>query len=158
MNKKQYWLMKSEANCYSIDDLRHDKKTAWTGVRNYQARNFMRDMRVGDEVLFYHSNGTTTEPTGVYGIARVSALAHVDDTQFDPADEHVDPKATYDRPIWECVDVQFLKKFQHPITLSEIKFEPKLAGIMVAQTGSRLSVQPVSEKHFQEIVKMSEEK
>lgn len=158
MNKKQYWLMKSEANCYSIDDLRHDKKTAWTGVRNYQARNFMRDMRIGDEVLFYHSNGTTTEPTGVYGIARVSALAHADDTQFDPADEHVDPKATHDRPIWECVDVQFLKKFRHPVTLSEIKFEPKLAGIMVAQTGSRLSVQPVSEKHFQEIVKMSEEK
>jgi predicted RNA-binding protein with PUA-like domain len=158
MNKKNYWLMKSEASCYSIDDLHHDKKTAWTGVRNYQARNFMRTMQLGDEVLFYHSNGTPTEPTGVYGIARVSARAHHDETQFDPSDDHYDPKATQDYPIWECVDIQFLKKFHHPVTLSEIKFEPKLAGMMVTQIGSRLSVQPVSEKHFKEIIKMSEEK
>lgn len=149
-----YYLLKSEASCYSIDDLQKDKKTAWTGIRNYQARNFMRDMKVGDLVLFYHSNGKPSEPAGVYGVAKVCAKAHPDETQFDKKDEHYNPKATREKPIWECVDVQFVKKFVHPVTLSEIKFEPKLSGIMVAQKGSRLSVQPVSERHFNEIVSM----
>ncbi len=151
-----HFLIKSEASCYSISDLQKDKKTSWTGVRNYQARNFMRGMKKGDLVLFYHSNGTPAEPTGVYGIARVVGPAHPDETQFDKKDEHYDPKATREAPIWECVDVQFVKKFKHPVTLSEIKFEPNLSGMIVAQTGSRLSVQPVSEKHFNEIVKMAE--
>lgn len=150
-----YYLLKSEASCYSIDDLKHDKKTAWTGVRNYQARNFMCDMNTGDLVLFYHSNGTPAEPTGVYGIAKVCTKAHPDETQFDKKDDHYDPKATRAKPIWECVDVQFVKKFTHPVTLLEIKFEPNLKGIMVTQKGSRLSIQPVSEKHFNEIVQLA---
>ena len=149
-----YYLLKSEASCYSIDDLKREKKTAWTGVRNYQARNFMRGMNVGDLILFYHSNGTPKEPTGIYGIAKVCTKAHPDETQFNKYDDHYDPKATRVKPIWECVDVQFVKKFTHPVTLSDIKFEPSLKGMMLAQKGSRLSVQPVLEKHFNEIIQL----
>lgn len=149
--------MKSEASCYSIGDLKRDKKTAWTGVRNYQARNFMRDMQKGDLVLFYHSNGTVQEPTGVYGIAKVSAVAHPDETQFNTKDDHYDPKATRTQPIWECVDIAFVKQFKHPVRLDEIKFEPQLSGMMVVQRGSRLSVQPVSERHFNVITEMGNE-
>lgn len=145
---KKYWLMKSEGDCYSIDDLQNDKQTAWAGVRNYQARNFMtNDMSVGDIVFFYHSNGTKINPTGIYGIASVCSGAHADETQFDKNDEHYDPKATLEKPIWYCVDIKFVKKLKTPLTLAEIKFDPNLAGIMVAQTGSRLSIQPVSQKH-----------
>lgn len=150
-----YWLIKSEASCYSIDDLKRDQKTAWTGVRNYQARNFMRAMRPGDRVLFYHSSGTSDMPTGVYGLARVAAAAHTDETQFDKHDDHYDPKSTREKPIWECADMAFVKKFKNPVTLTQIKFEPALSGIMVAQHGSRLSVQPVSENHYQQIVSMA---
>ena len=112
-------------------------------------------VKVGDEVLFYHSGGTPKEPAGVYGLAKVSAKAHPDETQFDKKDDHFEPKARRGDPIWECVDVAFVKKFSDPVTLEEIKFEPALAGIMVAQRGSRLSVQPVSERHFKEIVAMA---
>lgn len=149
-----YWLVKSEADCYSIDDLKRDKKTDWTGVRNYQARNFMGDMQLGDMVLFYHSNGTPAEPTGVYGLAKVTALAHADQTQFDVKDDHYDPKADTKNPIWYCVTIAFMKKFVQPVTLAAIKFEPTLAGIAVAQKGSRLSVLPVSKQHFECIEKM----
>lgn len=145
--------MKSEGDCYSIDDLKADKKTAWTGVRNYMARNFMvRDMAVGDQVLFYHSS---SEPTGVYGLAKVVANAHVDETQFDKKDEHYDPKATREKPIWQCVDVAFVRKFSAPITLHELKLDPKLSGMMVLQKGSRLSIQPVSKEHFDRIVTLT---
>ncbi len=145
----RYWLIKSEAECYSIDDLKRDKKTAWSGIRNYQARNFMRDdMRPGDRALFYHSNGTDAAPAGIYGIAKVASSAHPDDTQFDRTDDHYDPKATEGMPIWACVDMAFVKKFKTPITLAKIKNDPNLAGMAVRERGSRLSVQPVSEKHF----------
>ena len=141
-----YWLLKSEGDCYSIDDLKKDKKTAWTGVRNYQARNFMRDsMKVGDGVLFYHSNAT---PTGVYGIAKIVSTPHADETQFDIKDDHYDLKSKKENPTWVCVDIGFVKKFDEPVSLTEIKIDPKLEGMMVRATGSRLSVQPVSEKHF----------
>ena len=155
---KNYFLLKTEASCYNIDDLKHDKKTPWTGIRNYQARNFMRDsMNVGDLVLIYHSNGTPSAPAGVYGLAKVVSRPHADETQFDKKDDHYDPKATREKPNWYCVDVAFVEKFKHPVTLSEIKFEPKLSGIVVAQRGSRLSVQPVSEKHFNEIIALANE-
>ncbi len=144
-----HWLLKSEGSCYSIDDLKRDGKTSWSGIRNYQARNFMREMKVGDMCLFYHSS---SEPTGVYGVAEVVGEAHADATQFDKKDEHFDPKATAEKPIWECVDVSFVQKFAAPVTLTEIKRNPKFKGIMVAQTGSRLSVQPVSPKHFSDLV------
>jgi len=145
-----YWLLKSEEDCYSIDDLKKDKKVAWSGVRNYQARNFMRDsMKVGDGVLFYHSS---TKVTGVYGIAKVVSAAHADETQFDMKDDHYDPKSKKENPPWICVDIGFVKKFAEPVTLTEIKIDPKLEGMMVRAIGSRLSVQPVSEKHFNYII------
>ncbi len=149
-----YWLVKSEGSCYSIDDLKQDKKTSWTGVRNYQARNFMRDMKKNDQVFFYHSNGTPKDPAGIYGLAKVSAQVHPDETQFDKKDDHYDPKATREKPIWECVDITFVKKFKVPITLEQIKFEPSLSGMILTQKGSRLSIQPVSEKHFKELMEL----
>lgn len=152
----RYWLIKSEGDCYSIDDLKRDKKVAWTGIRNYQSRNFMmRDMSVGDIVLFYHSNGTIDAPTGVYGIARVASAVHPDETQFDKKDEHYDPRASKSTPIWHCVDMAFVRKFKNPVTLAEIKIDPALEGMLVRARGSRLSIQPVSEKHFEYIVNLA---
>lgn len=151
----RYWLLKSEGDCYSIDDLKRDKTTAWTGVRNYQARNFMRDdMKKGDLALFYHSN---SKPNGIYGIAKIVAPAHPDATQFDVHDDHYDPASKKEDPRWVCVDVGFVKKLAEPISLEEIKRDPHLEGMMVRATGSRLSVQPVSEKHFNYIVEQLSE-
>lgn len=148
-----YWLIKSEGNCYSIDNLKKDKKTSWNGVRNYQARNFMRDsMKVGDLALFYHSS---SKPTGVYGIAKVVSVPHPDLSAFDVKDEHYDPKSTKEKPTWICVDFAFVEKFPRLVSLEEIKKDHKLAGIMVAQTGSRLSIQPVSRIHFERILALS---
>ncbi|MDB5224812.1 MAG: hypothetical protein JWO43_434 [Candidatus Adlerbacteria bacterium] len=144
-----YWVLKSEPTAYSIDDLKRDKRTAWEGVRNYQARNFMKDMAVGDLVLFYHSS---TEPVGVAGVAKVASLAHPDESQFNKRDHHFDPKATAEKPIWHCVDVSFVHKFKEPIPLGAIKADPNLRGILLAAQGSRLSVQPLAEKHFKYIV------
>lgn len=155
----QYWLMKSEGECYSIDHLKRDKKTPWSGVRNFQARNFMRDrMCIGDMVLYYHSNGSTgaggENPTGIYGLAKISSRSYEDKTARDPKDEHFDPKSkspTY-KPTWFLVDVAFVKKFKKPMSLAEIKIDPKLDGMLVRERGSRLSIQPVSERHFKYIV------
>lgn len=153
MKVKRYWLMKSEGDCYSIDHLKKDKTTEWSGVRNYQARNFMhKDMSVGDLVLFYHSND---KPSGVYGIAKISSKAHPDSTQFDPKDEHYDNKSSVENPIWFCVDVRFVQKFKHPIALSELKRDPKLDGMCIRKKGDRLSIQPVSEKHFNHIINLA---
>jgi predicted RNA-binding protein with PUA-like domain len=160
-----YWLIKSEGDCYSIDDLKRDKKTAWSGVRNFQARNFMRDrMQVGDLALFYHSSSTDKEnPNGVYGVAEVVSSPYADESAFDKKDEHYDPSSDKKRiealkkkipyePTWMLVDFAFKRKFAAPFTLAEIKIDPKLDGMVVRQTGSRLSIQPVSEKHFNYIV------
>ncbi len=153
MPANRYWLMKSEPGCYSIDDLARDKSTFWDGVRNYQARNFMRDdMRVGDQVLFYHSNA---DPTGVAGLARVASKSYPDHTAFDPKNDHYDPKSTVDVPIWMMVDVAFVEKFREVLTLTELKSRPELDGMMVIQRGSRLSVQPVEEKHFKQVVALA---
>jgi predicted RNA-binding protein with PUA-like domain len=144
-----YWLIKSEGNCYSIDDFKRDKKTAWEGIRNYQARNYMKSMEKGDLLLYYHS---ITKPMGVYGIAKVVGLAHPDESQFNKKDEmEYDPKATKDKPIWYCVDVGFVEKFKTPVTLEAMKKDAKLKGMVVLAKGSRLSVQPVSEKHFEHV-------
>jgi predicted RNA-binding protein with PUA-like domain len=143
--EQKYWLLKTEPEGYSIDDLKRDKVEPWSGVRNYQARNFMQSMSVGDLCLFYHSS---TDPTGVVGIAKVVAKAHSDQTQFDRKSHYFDPKATIDKPIWYCADIGFIEKFKHTVTLFEIKLDPKLQGMLVRERGSRLSVQPVSEKHF----------
>lgn len=144
----QYWLIKSEPGAYSIDDLKRERRTAWEGVRNYQARNFMRQMAVGDLALFYHSS---TEPVGAVGVAKVVAPAHADETQFNTKDSHYDPKATRQKPIWECVDVAFVERFAEPVPLRAIKADPALRGIMVAKPGTRLSVQPLSKAHFERI-------
>lgn len=146
-----YWLLKSEGDCYSIDDLQKDKKTAWSGVRNYQARNFMRDqMKAGDLCLFYHSNA---EPTGVYGIAKVASAPHADETALDKKDDHFDPKSTKENPIWMCVDVAFVKKLKHPVPLAQMRSDPHLRGMLLLSPGSRLSVMPVSKQHFDYITK-----
>src|SRR6185369_4039982 len=139
-----YWLLKTEPTAYSIDDLKRDKKAAWEGVRNYQARNFMQQMSVGDLALFYHSS---TGLMGVFGIAKVTAKAHADQSQFNKTDSHFDLKATKAKPIWYCVDIAFVEKFKEPVLLGAIKADPALCGIMLAAPGSRLSVQPVSKKH-----------
>lgn len=135
-----YWLIKTEAECYSIDDLKRDKRIAWEGVRNYQARNFMRAMEVGDIALFYHSNTAL----GVYGLAKVVSKPHPDMSAQRKLDEHYDPKATKEDPIWYCVDFAFVKKFKEPLTLAQIKIDPTLKHMVVAQRGSRLSISPVS--------------
>ena len=137
-----YWLMKSEPREFSIDDLtRAAKKTApWFGVRNYQARNFMRDqMQLGDQVLFYHSS---CEAPGIAGIAEVSRLAYPDATQFDRKSRYFDPKATRDNPRWVHVDVRFVKKTRL-VPLSELRGHPQLAKMQLLQRGNRLSITPV---------------
>lgn len=137
--------MKSEPESYGIDHLRADKRTAWTGVRNFQARNYMREMRPDDPVLYYHSNCAVP---GIFGIAKVASLPYSDPTQFDPKSRYYDPRATAEKPIWDLVDVQFVKKLKEPIPLTQLRDNPKFSAMMILQPGSRLSVTPVSEEHF----------
>ncbi len=149
----KYWLMKCEPQAYSIDDLQRDKTTSWEGVRNYQARNFMRDeMRVGDAALLYQSNA---DPSGVTGVMKVVRAGYPDHFADQPGHKYFDPKSSAEKPIWYMVDVGFVEKFSRVIALAEIKADPQLDGIMVAQKGSRLSVQPLSEKHFKRICEMA---
>ena len=151
---KKYWLVKSEPSAYSIDDLVKDKRTHWDGVRNYQARNFMRDdMKKGDLVLFYHSN---TEPTAVVGVCEVVKEGYPDFTAFDPEAKHFDPKSKEDNPTWIMVDIKLIKKFKRPVTLKEIKEHPKLQNMRLVQRGNRLSVMPIEKKEFDLILKLSE--
>ena len=148
----KYWLIKSEPNVYSIDDLKKDKKTHWDGVRNYQARNFLRDeMKIGDKVVFYHSN---TEPPGAAGICEVTKEGYPDFTAFDPDDKHYDPKSKKDSPTWIMVDVKFVEKFRNVVSLETIKENKKLQNMKLVQRGNRLSVMPVTKTEFDEIVKM----
>ena len=148
-----YWLMKSEPSAYSIDDLARDKTAYWDGVRNYQARNFMRDgMKKGDSVLFYHSNA---EPPGIAGIAKIDKESYPDFTAWDAKDAHFDPKSPKEKPLWFMVDVQYSKKFKNFISLEELKAQPSLKGMLVLKRGMRLSVQPVEKKHFDIICKMA---
>ena len=141
--RKRHWLMKSEPGDFSIDDLERVGTEPWTGVRNYQARNFMRQMKVGDGVLFYHSN---TEVPGVYGIGEVVAEAYPDPTQFQPRSKYHDPKATREEPRWFLVDVGFVRKLARAVTLQEIRGHAGELGedFELVRRGSRLSVMPVS--------------
>ena len=141
-----YWLMKSEPEEVSIDDLAAQKTVPWFGVRNYQARNFMRDrMQVGDLAFFYHSS--CAEP-GIAGICAVCAPAHPDDTQFDPASPYFDAKATQENQRWQCVDVQFVQKTRL-LGLAELRMQPALAGMQILQRGNRLSITSVSDAEWQ---------
>jgi predicted RNA-binding protein with PUA-like domain len=146
-----YWLMKSEPGSYSIDDLARDGRTMWDGVRNYRARNYMKEMKEGDLVLFYHSNA---DPPGVAGVAKVAREAYADPTQFDPKSKYHDPKAEEDAPRWWLVDVQFVEKLDAVVGLPEIKAEPSLAE-MVLVNNSRLSVQPVTKAEFEKVRRMA---
>ncbi len=153
---KKYWLMKSEPNAYSIDDLENDGKTPWDGIRNYQARNIMRDdMNVGDEVLFYHSNA---KPPGVIGLAKVCKESYPDHTARDKKSKYFDPKATEENPIWCMVDVEFKKKFKQIVSLDELKNHEELDGLMVIKRGQRLSIQPVDPEHFKFIKSLGSKK
>lgn len=148
----QYWLMKSEPDVYSIDDLARDKKTYWEGVRNYQARNFMRDkMQPGDQIFFYHSNA---EPPGIAGIAQVAGKSYPDPAQFDPKSRYYDAAAKKENPIWYLVDIQFVKKFPSLISLERLKTVKSLAKMPLLQRGQRLSVQPVSAQDWETILKL----
>jgi len=149
------WLMKSEPDVYSIDDLRREGVEPWEGVRNYQARNYMREMAAGDLVLFYHSNA---KPPGVAGICRIVREAYPDPTQFERKSEYYDPKSKKDDPRWSRVDVEFVEKFDQEISLPTLKDDPALEGMRVTQKGSRLSVQPVDKKHFKHVLKLAKAK
>lgn len=150
----QYWLMKSEPDTFGIDDLAARKNATehWDGVRNYQARNFMRDrMKVGDQILFYHSACKTP---GVAGIARVVREAYPDHTARNPESKYYDPKASDDDPRWYMVDVQFERKLSRLITLKELKGNPALDGMALLKKGSRLSIMPVEEAHWRAVLAM----
>lgn len=148
----KYWLMKSEPESYSIDDLERDGREPWDGIRNYQARNFMREMAPGDLIIFYHSSA---KPPGAAGIGRIGSEAYPDPTQFDEENKHYDPKSSKDDPRWSLVDVEFVEKFAEEIPLHVLKQDPALEGMRVTQKGSRLSVQPVEKKHFKRVLKMA---
>ena len=143
VQSRRYWLMKSEPSAFSIDDLAKSpaQTTGWDGVRNYQARNFMRGMAVGDQVLLYHSN---VDPPAVMGIAEVVKTAYADPTQFDKKDTHWDSGSDPSNPRWEMVDIRFVRKFPQPVTLDRLRKETRLTGMVLLRKGSRLSVQPVS--------------
>jgi predicted RNA-binding protein with PUA-like domain len=148
--------MKSEPTVYSIDDLARDKRTSWDGIRNFRARNFLRDdMKAGDLVLFYHSQ---VKPVGVAGVARVCKEAHPDLTAFDRRSEYHDPKSSKDSPTWWMVDVEFVEKFPEVVTLETLKSAAGLDGMMVIQRGARLSVQPVEARHFERVLALAKKK
>ncbi len=149
----KYWLMKSEADVYSIDDLKKDGRTMWDGVRNYQARNNMKAMEKGDWVLYYHSRQT---PSAVTGLARVVKEAYPDPTQFDPKHKYFDAKSDEDDPRWWLVDIEFVRKFDEQVGLPDIKARKGLAD-MVLVNNSRLSVQPVRKAEFETVLKMAGE-
>lgn len=147
-----YWLMKSEPDVFSIDDLKRVRVEPWDGIRNYQARNFMRDeMRIGDQAFFYHSN--CDEP-GIVGIMKVASKPYPDHTQFEPDSRYHDPKSDPDNPRWILVDVRFVRKLKRTVTLAEMRREPELEGMRLLMRGNRLSVMPVDKPHWDHILGM----
>ena len=151
----RYWLMKSEPTAFSIQDLQKAlrRTTCWDGVRNYQARNFMRAMHVGDGVLFYHSNA---DPPAIVGIAEVVREAYPDRTAFDRQDVHFDPKSTPEKPLWDMVDVRLVRVFHRPIPLEQLRRDMHLKHMELLRKGSRLSVQPVRPEEWTRILSMAE--
>lgn len=148
----KYWLMKCEPAAYTIDDLQRDGETSWEGVRNYQARNFMRDeMKPGDRVLFYASNA---DPSGVTGVAEIARDAYPDAFALKKGHKYFDPKATKEDPIWYMVDLRFVEKFRRIVPLDELKRTKGLESMMVTQKGSRLSIQPVTKSEFDIVARL----
>jgi predicted RNA-binding protein with PUA-like domain len=154
MVSRKYWLMKSEPSSFSINDLERSpgQTTCWDGVRNYQARNFMRTMVVGDQVLFYHSNA---DPPAVVGIAEVVTTAYPDSTQFDKKDKHYDPASAPSAPRWDMVDIKHVRTFSKPLTLEDLRRDPQLKGMVLLKKGSRLSVQPVTSSEWKHILHLA---
>ena len=147
-----YWLMKSEPDAYSIDDLERDGREPWNGIRNYQARNMMRDeMKIGDEVFFYHSN--CKEP-GIVGIMKVASEPYPDPMQFDRTSKYYDPKSTKDNPRWCLVDVEFVRKLDRTISLAEIKDTKGLDGLILTRKGNRLSIMPIDKTHWSRLLSL----
>ncbi len=147
-----YWLIKSEPSAFSIDDMQKAGVEPWDGIRNYQARNFMRDnMQIGDKVIFYHS---VTKPPHIAGLVEVASEPYPDPTQFDPKAKYYDPKSSPENPRWILVDMKFISKAKKILTLPEIKSDPNLSGMILTQKGSRLSITPVEKKHFDYITKL----
>jgi predicted RNA-binding protein with PUA-like domain len=151
----RYWLMKSEPSVFSIDDLAKAPKqtTSWDGVRNYQARNLLREAAVGDGVIFYHSSA---DPPAAVGTATIARAAYPDATQFDPKSDHYDADSKKDEPRWFVVDVKFEAKFGRPVTLTELRGVPALADMVLLRKGSRLSVQPVTPAEWKAILKLGQ--
>ena len=153
---RKYWLMKSEPDDFSIDDLKTKGREPWSGVRNFQARNFMlKEMKLGDGVLFYHS---TTEIPGVYGLAKVASAAYPDPTQFDRKSDYFDEKSKREEPRWYLVDVEFDKVLKYPLTLERLRAEPELADMIALKKGNRLSITPVTKPEFDRIVSLGNRK
>jgi predicted RNA-binding protein with PUA-like domain len=150
--EKQYWLIKSEPGVYSIADLKRDKSTGWEGVRNYQARNHLATMKLGDLAIFYHSSA---EPPGAAGIAKISREAYPDEAQFDPKSDYYDAKSERSQPRWVRVDVSFVEAFEELVSLAALKADPALEGMLVRKAGMRLSVQPVEPVHFAHVLRMA---
>ena len=155
MGKRQYWLIKTEPGVYSIDDLERDGRTSWEGVRNYTARNHLRAMSAGDQVLFYHSNA---EPSGVAGIAEVVRTAYPDPSARDPKSDYYDEGDRGEEARWSLVDEGFVEKLQRVVSLAELKADPALQGMEVTRKGSRLSVSPVSAEHFNHVKRLGKKK
>jgi predicted RNA-binding protein with PUA-like domain len=151
----KYWLLKSEPDCFSIQDLAQSPKqtTFWSGVRNYQARNFLRDeIKVGDGVLFYHSGA---DATAIVGTAKVVREGYPDHTAMDPRADHFDPKQSAENPIWQMVDIRLVEVFAQPLTLELLRQQPLLAGMELLKRGSRLSVQPVTADEWKHVLKLA---
>ena len=145
----RHWLIKSEPESYGIDHLKADKKTPWTGVRNFLARNYMRDgMQVGDPILFYHSS---CKVPGIYGLAKVASKPYPDPTQFEEKSKYYEKRATKEKPVWYLVDVAFVKKLKEPLTITQIRDISQLHSMAILQPGSRLSITPVTDKEFDTI-------
>ena len=150
----KYWLFKSEPSAYSFHDLLNEENSTaeWDGVRNYQARNFMRDdMKEGDRVLFYHSSA---KPTAVVGTARIVKEAYPDATAWDPNDKHYDPKSSPGETVWTVVEIQAGAPLSKPVTLADVKANPKLKDMLLIRKGQRLSIQPVTREEYDEIIAM----
>lgn len=149
----RHWLMKSEPTAYSIDDLRRDGRTGWDGIRNYQARNLMRDeMRVGDRVLFYHSS---CKPPGVVGLAKISGAARPDPSAFDAKSPYYDAKSSPEEPRWLMVEVEFVACFEDIVTLDVLEADPALSEMLVVRRGQRLSIQPVMPADFERVCRLA---
>lgn len=149
----RYWLFKSEPHAYSFEQLQQDGTTPWSGVRNFQARNNMMEMRLGDLGLFYHSS--IAEPAAV-GIVKVVREAHPDFTAWEKGGEYYDPRSTPEKPMWQMVDVEYVEAFKHPVTLARMRAEPRLVGMQLLKKGSRLSVQPLMPHEWKIVLELSE--